>query len=117
MAEQCSQSTEKEFAAFSKFMLAVVLSRLKSKWRLDPSGLGTQRCLDMLLAEHFFVPLGRKWHMGVLLANAVACLRQKSDLWGCIIACIYILSIGINNCCSLTHPPDATNKSNSRCLS
>lgn len=58
VAEQRSKSKEKEFAAFSKFMLADVPSRLKSKWRLDPSGLGTQRCLGMLLAEHFYVPPG-----------------------------------------------------------
>lgn len=80
LAEHSSKSTEKAFAAFSKFRLAVVPSRLKSKWRLDPSGPGTQRCLDALLAEHFCLPLGRSWHMGILLANAEACLRQKSDV-------------------------------------
>lgn len=116
MAEQRSKFMEKEFVTFLKFMLAVVPSRLKSKWRLDPSGLGSQQCLDVLLAEYFCMPLGRSWHMGVLLANAKACLRQKSDLWVCLIICTYILSTGSNNCYSPTRSPDATNKSSSRHL-
>ena len=112
-----SKSTEKEFAAFSKFALAVVPRRLKTTWKLDPRGLGTQRCLDVLLAERFCVPLGRRWLMGVLLANAEARLGWKSDLWDCLILHMYILSIGSNNGYSLTCPPDTTKKADSRCLS
>lgn len=77
VAEQCSMSMEKEFAAFPKFMLAVVPSRLEIKWRLDPSRLGAQWRLDLLLAV-FRCATGQKLPHGSVTE---VCARQEADLW------------------------------------